>query len=126
MDSRIPKKKYIGSKYYRSETVVDVKTNKYIYLAIDDYQKSVNNLFLEGINNNSINENILARISLNSDDFTILMDNSIKLITEPRMYFGPVDLQKLRVRIFDDHGRILDMNNTNYSFVLTLKILYDI
>ena len=120
------KSKYIGSKYYRSETVVDVKTNKYIYLAIDDYQKSVNNLFLEGINNNSINENILARISLNSDDFTILMDNSIKLITEPRIYFGPVDLQKLRVRIFDDHGRILDMNNTNYSFVLTLKILYDI
>ena len=103
-----------------------MKTNKYIYLAIDDYQKSVNNLFLEGINNNSINENILARISLNSDDFTILMDNSIKLITEPRIYFGPVDLQKLRVRIFDDHGRILDMNNTNYSFVLTLKILYDI
>lgn len=117
------KKKYFGKTQYTSETVTDVKTIKYIYLAVDDYQKSVNNLFLEPFNNSTINENILARISLSSEDFTVLMEN---LITEPRKYFGPVDLQRLKIQLFDDHGRILDMNNCDYSFVINLKLLYDI
>ena len=65
----------------------------------------------------------MARISLSSEDFTVLMEN---LITEPRKYFGPVDLQRLKIQLFDDHGRILDMNNCDYSFVINLKLLYDI
>jgi hypothetical protein len=54
------------------------------------------------------------------------MENNYNLITEPRRYFGPVDIQKLRVQLFDDHGRQLDINNSNFSFVLTLKILYNL
>jgi hypothetical protein len=38
----------------------------------------------------------------------------------------PVDIQKLRIRIYDDHGRILNMNNSNYSFCLDFKMLYDL
>ena len=92
-------------------------------MAIDDYQKAVNNIFLEAFNSTSINENIIGRISLNTEDFTVLMEN---LITEPRKYFGPVDLQRLSVRLFDDFGRILDTNNSDFSFALNLKVLYDI
>ena len=120
------KKKYVGCNTITSESTIDTKTIKYIYLAIDDFQKSVNNLFLNAFNNTYINDNVLARISLNSDSFTILMENNLNLITEPRRYFGPVDLQRLRIRIFDDHGRILNMQNSNYSFVLTFKMLYDL
>ncbi len=63
---------------------------------------------------------------MSSDNFTIIMENNYNLITEPRRYFGPVDIQKLRVQLFDDHGRQLDINNSNFSFVLTLKILYNL
>jgi len=63
---------------------------------------------------------------LSSDAFTVLMENNLNLITEPRRYFGPVDLQRLRIRMFDDHGRVLNMQNSNYSFVLTFKMLYDL
>ena len=115
--------RYFGKKEYISDTVVDVKTIKYLYLAIDDYQKAVNNIFLEAFDSTSINENIIGRISLNTEDFTVLMEN---LITEPRKYFGPIDLQRLRIRLFDDFGRILDINNSDFSFVLNLKVLYDI
>ena len=48
------------------------------------------------------------------------------LITEPRRYFGPVDIQRLRVQLYDDFGRILDLNKSDFSFVLNLKVLYDI
>jgi len=47
------------------------------------------------------------------------------LVTEPRKYFGPVDIQRLHIQVFDDHGRQLDITN-NYSFVLTFKMLYDL
>lgn len=119
-------KKYHGTTSHVSNTVVDVKTIKYLYLSIDDYQKSVNNLFLNAFDNFTVNENTLARISSNTEDFTILMDNSLGLLTEPRKYFGPVDLQRLHVQLFDDHGRIIDFNESNFSFVLNLKILYDV
>ena len=50
----------------------------------------------------------------------------MSVISEPRKYFGPVDISRLRVRIFDDHGRILEMNGSNYSFSLIFKTMYDI
>ena len=119
-------KKYSGSISYISNTVVDMKTIKHLYLSIDDYQKSVNNLFLNAFDNFTVNENTLARISSDKEDFTIFMDNSLGLISTPRKYFGPVDLQRLHVQLFDEHGRILYFNESNFSFVLTLKVLYDV
>jgi hypothetical protein len=56
----------------------------------------------------------------------LIMENDFSIVSEPRKYFGPVDIQKLRIRIYDDHGRILNMNNSNYSFCLDFKLLYDL
>jgi hypothetical protein len=58
--------------------------------------------------------------------FTLLVNRDMNVVTEPRKYFGPVDIQKLRIRIYDDHGRILNINNANYSFCLVFKMLYDL
>ena len=49
-----------------------------------------------------------------------------KMITEPRKYFGPVDIQRLRIRLLDEYGRIMYMNDTNYSFCLQFKLMYDL
>ena len=117
---------YFGSLSYVSDTAVDMHIMRYVYLGIDDYQRSVNNLFFHTFNDKPVNENVLARISMNSPSFTVLMSNNLGLITEPRRYFGPVDIQRLRVQLFDDHGRPLDIHNANYSFVLNFKLLYDL
>ena len=119
-------KYYKNEKRYVSNRMIDMKTIKYIYLAIDDFQKSMNNLFLEGFENGTINENIIAKILLTGDDFTLYVEKSLNLITEERKYFGPVDLQRLHIIMYDDHGRILNLNNSDFSFVLNLKLLYDI
>jgi len=120
------KVRYFGSLSYISDTAVDMHIMRYVYLGIDDYQRSVNNLFFHTFNDKPVNENVLARISMNSPSFTVLMANNLSLITEPRRYFGPVDIQRLRVQLFDDHGRPLDIHNANYSFVLNFKLLYDL
>jgi hypothetical protein len=122
---------FINSTYtkalsYTSESVMEPFGIRYFYLVIDDYNNSVNNHFVTAFNRSILNPNTLARIAVSGNYFTILTTNDLKVVTEPREYFGPVDIQRLHIRVFDEYGRLLDMNNTNFSFCLTFKLLYNL
>lgn len=117
---------YDGDVTYVADTIVEPATIRYIYLAVDDFNNSSNNHFITAFNQSILNPNILARISLRGNYFGILMENDLNILTEPRKYFGPVDIQRLRIRLYDDFGRILNMNSANYSFCLVFTVLYDI
>lgn len=118
---------YQGNTTYISEKAIEPNAIKYIYLAIDDFNKSVNESFVTAFEKNGLKPNILARISMCGNEYNNTMINpEYTIITEPRKYFGPVDIQKLYVRLFDDHGRILNMNFSDYSFCLNFKIMYDL
>ena len=56
-------------------------------------------------------------VFLKASYFSLLMENDFNVISEPRNYFGPVDIQRLRIRIYDERGNILNMNNANFLFV---------
>jgi hypothetical protein len=73
-----------------------------------------------------LNKNILARISLQVNTYNVLEQNSLNLITTPREYFGPVNLQTLNIQLLDEYGRIVDLNNMDFSFCVTLTTTYDI
>ena len=119
------KPKYEGDFFYVADSIVEPKNNRYIYLSIDDFNKNSNNPFISIFNQSILNDDILARISIKGSHFNMLLDNEMSIVAEPRIYFGPVDIQRLRIRLFDEHGRILQMNNTNFSFCLTIKTMYD-
>jgi hypothetical protein len=119
------KPKYTGEQFYVAETNIE-PTTKYVYLAIDDFNNHSNNHFVTAFNQSIMNTDILARISIKGSFISIITENDFNLVTEPRRYFGPVDIQRLRIRLFDEFGRILTMNHANYSFCLTLKLLYDL
>lgn len=108
-----------------SNSIINVKPFRTIYLVVEDYQKSVNNLYLSAFENH-IHENTISRIHIKNEEFTYLMENSSNLLCEPRRYFGPVDLQRLKIQLYDEYGRIISMNNSDFSFVLKLKIMYDL
>jgi hypothetical protein len=121
--------KYEGCIEYRSDTPIQVNTIPYFYLAIDDFNNSVNNGFLSIFAESILNPNILARIAITNrcaDFSTMIIQENANLITQPREYFGPVDIQKLQIRIYDSYGRILDLNGRDYSFCLLFKMLYDL
>jgi len=120
------KKKYIGSTSYTADTVIEPANIRYIYLAVDDFANSANNQFVNVFNNSIMSPNILARISIKGSYFSLIMENDFNIITEPRRYFGPVDIQRLRIRLFDERGRVLPMNNSNFSFCLDFKLIYDL
>ena len=120
------KKKYLGATRYESETLVEPASVRYIYLAIDDFNNNVNNHFISAFNSSILSPNILARISIKGSYFSLMMESDLNTTSEPRKYFGPVDIQKMHIQVYDDHGRILDMNNSNFSFCLIFKMLYDL
>lgn len=117
---------YVNNLNYVSEGVVDVTGPKYMFLAIDDYKNNVNNNFYSAFNSSILNKNILARISLQANTFNVLEQNNLNLVTTPREYFGPVDIQILNVQLLDEYGRIVDLNNMDFSFCLTLTTVYDL
>jgi hypothetical protein len=117
---------YDGSIKYISDTLIEPASIRYVYLAINDYNNNVNDHFISAFNNNILQSDILARISIKGSYFSLVMENDFSVISEPRKYFGPVDIQKLHIQLLDEYGRIIQMNHANYSFCLNFKILYDL
>lgn len=115
-----------------SEGVFDGWGSRYFYFILDDFNKNSINTIDAVLNASVISENILARLTrgaissafnagftldtgiVNSDD-----------TTRKRIFFGPVNIKKLRIRILDAYGRLVDLNNMDYSFALRLDRLYD-
>lgn len=117
---------YQNNLAYVSEGVIDLTGPKYIYLVIDDFNNSVNDGFYGAFTSSVLNKNILARISLQGSVFSTFTQNNLTLITTSRQYFGPVDIQKIQVQLLDEYGRILNLNNMDYSFCLTFQTIYNL
>jgi hypothetical protein len=117
---------YINNLNYVSEGVVDITGPRYFFLVFDDYNNSVNNGFYAAFNSSMLNKNILARISLQANTYNVLEQNNLNVITTPREYFGPVNLQNLNIQLLDEYGRTVDLNNMDFSFCVTLTTTYDI
>jgi len=117
---------YENNLAYVSEGIIDLTGPKYIYLVIDDFNKSVNDGFYGAFTSSILNKNILARISLQGSVFSTFTQSNLLLITTSRQYFGPVDIQKIQVQLLDEYGRILNLNNMDYSFCLTFQTLYNL
>ena len=121
------KEEYKNEKTYVSEMIIEPATVRYFYLAIDDYNNNVNNQFIPVYKNSTtLTSCIISKISVRGSYFSLIMENDLNITTEPRTYFGPVNIQKMQISLLDDHGRLLDMTQGNFSFTLLIKRLYDL
>jgi len=119
---------YVNALNYVSEGVVDLTGTKYLYLVLDDYNNSVSKNFYSALNSSILNNNILAQFPVvNSSPFSIYIENSLASSSSPsREYFGPVNLNNFTIQLIDEYGRIIDLNNMDYSFTIILNCVYDI
>ena len=116
---------YINNLNYVSEGIIDIKGPRYLFLVVDDFNNNVNNGFYSAFNSSVLNKNILARISLETNTFNVLKQNNLNIITPPREYFGPVNITGMTVQLLDEYGRIIYLNNMDFSFSLNLTTVYD-
>jgi hypothetical protein len=117
---------YENNKTYVSEGIIDLIGPRYIYLVVDDYNNNVSDGFYGAFTASILNKNILARITLQGSVFSVITQNNLLLVTTARQYFGPVDIQKMQIQLLDEYGRILDLNNMDYSFCLSFQTIYDL
>ena len=117
---------YENNVTYVSEGLVDLLGPRYIYLAVDDYNNNVSDGFYGAFTSSILNKNILARITLQGSVFNVINQNNLLLVTTSRQYFGPVDIQKMQIQLLDEYGRILDLNNMDFSFCLSFQTVYDL
>jgi hypothetical protein len=106
-----------------SEGIYDPERVRYVYLVIDDFNSSVNNYFIGAFGESILNPNILAKITLPTN--TLSINNRSYEIGWKRDYFGPVRINKMKVQVLDEYGRIVDLNNMDYSLSLRFETLYD-
>ena len=116
--------KYSGQKSYTGEALFDEYSNHYFLLAINDFQNNHDSTFISPFQNQTMSEpNILAKIH----SYGVTTSFSVDPIINPiRRYFGPTDIRKIHVTLYDEVGRIIDTNNSDYSFTLEIQILYDL
>jgi hypothetical protein len=109
---------YVNNSAYVSEGVLNLAGASYLYLAIDDYNNA-NNTFFSAFNESLLNKNILARVAVQSSVSSAVTFSNIGLITTPREYYGPVNIEKMQIQMLDEYGRIINLNNMDFSFCLT-------
>ena len=116
---------YDNAEGYQAEACYqDNNGKRYIFLSIDDYNKNFAKSIISSFENSVINDiNIFAKINNYYDTFNYSngdVDYQFK-----RSYFGPVDIMKFRVRLLDEFGREIDLNNGDFSFTMRIEQLYD-
>ena len=110
---------------YLSEGFFECHGPRYLFLVVDDFNNNVNTNMFSAFNSSILSKNILARISVKGTVFSILSDDSKHITSTVREYFGPVNIEKLRIQLLDEYGRILEMNNMDFSMALNIKSVYD-
>lgn len=115
---------YTGQTAHTTESVLDIIGSKYMFLIVDDFNNSSNINYLTSSKNSLLPDNILARISIKGYAFSVQSQTDLSIYTEPRYYYGPVNIEKLHIKVVDEYGRIVDLNNSDFSFTLNLITIY--
>jgi hypothetical protein len=113
-----------------SEGICLISGPQYVFLCIDDYNNNVNNYYASAYGSSTIAPNIIARLNIKqqinaSGAYGLTSGESLSTsLTYSREYFGPVDIQRMRITLVDEFGRILDLNNMDWSFALMFECVY--
>jgi len=110
--------------YHVSESILNVLGPRYLFLVVNDFNKSNNVNFISTSKYGLLPDNIMARISIKGPAFSILAQNDYGVYAEPRYYFGPVNITKIQIKLVDEFSRLVDLNYGDFSFTLRLTTIY--
>lgn len=114
-----------------SEGICFTKNPLYGFLAIDDYNNNSNDYYASVFSNSLSLPNIIAKVNFTqfseaAGDFQAAQGESTSnAINREKRFFGPVNIQKLKVTLYDDLGRVLDLNNMDWSLELAFECVYN-
>jgi len=115
----------------KSEAFLDLNGPRYLYLILDEFNQGNPNSFIAPMYTSFLNNNIIAKISIDttssvSPDFgNIYIANELNgyLLTDTRIYTGKVDLQRMKIQLVNETGIPINLNGLDFSF--SLEITYE-
>jgi hypothetical protein len=113
-----------------SQSICFTKYPIYGFLSIDDFNSNVNDYYTSVFANSISVPNIISKIDLTrlievSGAFQAAQGESTSnSINRERRFFGPVNIQKLRITLYDDLGYILDLNGMDWAIELAFECVY--
>jgi hypothetical protein len=108
-----------------SEGLFDAGGDRYIYVSVEDYQYNTNSLNIVCFDQSIMEKNIIAKIPMVNCKLSMIVDDNTSPLTKTRRYNGPVNIRNLHIRIMDQFGTTIDLNNMDFSFTLEMEILYE-
>lgn len=121
---------YENASTYTSEGAYGASFDNYFFVDVDDFHSN----FLtdavvsvtHGLNGTPfyLGNTIMAKIPITTNSNTVLFSDGADLLFKSRKYFGPVKLERLRIRLLNKFGVPLDMNNNDYSIAFEINETY--
>ena len=113
-----------------SSSICFTKYPIYGFLSIDDFNSNVNDYYTAVFAESISVPNIISKIDLTrlvdiSGAFQAAQGESTSnSVNRERRFFGPVNIQKLRITLYDDSGYILDLNGMDWALELAFECVY--
>ena len=124
---REPSYEIAGGASITSEGIVTSNPCRYLFVSIDDFHSHNPNSFIVPSFQSYFDPNIISRVTLDPNTYTYgsliaaNISGSGNLLSDVRTYSGKNDIQKLRIRIFNEFGQIVHLNKMDVSFALEIK-----
>tara|TARA_Y100000591_G_scaffold294101_1_gene282470 strand:+ start:2593 stop:3948 length:1356 start_codon:yes stop_codon:yes gene_type:complete len=101
------------------EGIYDPLGNRYFLLSVNDYTNGHTRSVVSPLQQDTLHDgNIIAKIPAGCCAKECEHDE--------RIYFGPTDISRLHIKLLDEFGRVVDLNNGDYSLTLEFEVLYDL
>ena len=110
---------YDCSAVYTSDAIYNSVASDYIFFILNDFNNSQTQNILAMYSKSYIGNNILAMIPLTSNSFHVTFNSGNDLIEKKRDYFGPVNIQRLKIELRNQYGELLDLNKMDFSSPLS-------
>jgi len=111
---------------YISESILNLAGTPYIYVAVEDYQPSVNDTVVGIFSDSLLSKRILARIPVNASSNNVIYDDVNRDNYKSREYFGPVNIERIKISLLDQYGNLLELNDIDYSLSIEFTMLHSI
>ena len=117
---------YTNEKSFTTESNFNSQAYRYIYFSLDDFNNS-NLDRTYGIlpSENILDDNILAIIPLSSETFDKNYIDSGNYINNKREYSIPINISKIRIKLLDYLGDLINNNYNDFTFTLEITKIRD-
>jgi hypothetical protein len=121
-----------GKFSFVSESICFITGPHYMYLCVDDGNNNYGSSLIGCFAESTFNKNIMLRVNLADAAMQgakvysyIGLAGLAGSWWRSRDYFGPVTISKLKFTLYDEYGRIINLNGMDWSMAIVFGTIYD-